>query len=95
MYRLSLAMLLVAASARADGPGDNLPDKVRPVPPPGIRIADTDREELQKGSDELGQQIESLPKELHNKPGRLGKETFKAEDHVPVLIYPNPLNPKR
>jgi hypothetical protein len=26
---------------------------------------------------------------------RLGKDTFAAEHHVPVLIYPNPLNPKR
>jgi hypothetical protein len=24
-----------------------------------------------------------------------GGETFKADAHVPVLIYPNPLNPKR
>ena len=26
---------------------------------------------------------------------RVGKATFAAADHVPVLIYPNPLNPKR
>jgi hypothetical protein len=26
---------------------------------------------------------------------RLGKQTFTAGHHVPVLIYPNPLNPKR
>jgi hypothetical protein len=26
---------------------------------------------------------------------RLGDEKFSAEHHVPVLIYPNPLNPKR
>ena len=26
---------------------------------------------------------------------QLGKETFSAEHHVPLLIYPNPLNPKR
>src|SRR5438067_13431194 len=38
MLRFVLALLLGAASARADGPDDNLPDKVRPVPPPGIRI---------------------------------------------------------
>ncbi len=25
---------------------------------------------------------------------QLGKETFSAENHVPLLIYPNPLNPK-
>jgi len=26
---------------------------------------------------------------------RIGSESFSAADHVPVLIYPNPLNPKR
>jgi hypothetical protein len=26
---------------------------------------------------------------------RLGSKTFGAGHHVPVLIYPNPLNPKR
>ena len=25
----------------------------------------------------------------------VGTQTFGAADHVPVLIYPNPLNPKR
>ena len=25
----------------------------------------------------------------------IGSQTFRASDHVPVLIYPNPLNPKR
>lgn len=25
----------------------------------------------------------------------VGKETFKSDTHVPLLIYPNPLNPKR
>ena len=26
---------------------------------------------------------------------RLGDKTYEAGHHVPVLIYPNPLNPKR
>ena len=26
---------------------------------------------------------------------RLGQQSFAASHHVPVLIYPNPLNPKR
>jgi hypothetical protein len=25
----------------------------------------------------------------------MGKETYRAAHHVPVLIYPNPLNPRR
>src|SRR5262245_43824189 len=61
MFRLSAVMLLVAAvCARADGPADNLPDKVRPIPPLGINLPDADREELEKGSDELGRDIEEL-----------------------------------
>ena len=35
--------VLVAGSAWADGPGDNIVDKVRPVPPPGIKVPDDDR----------------------------------------------------
>jgi len=31
---------LAAASLRADGPADNIAEKVRPVPPPGRAIAD-------------------------------------------------------
>jgi hypothetical protein len=60
--------LFVAAALFADGPGDNLPDKVRPVPPPGIAIPENDRQELQAGVRELGQEIESLRKDLEKKP---------------------------
>lgn len=53
---------------RADGPGDNLPDKVRRVPPPGIKIADADRAELEKGVAALGREIEALRGSLKGKP---------------------------
>jgi hypothetical protein len=36
-----------------------------------------------------------LPVGWSGKGVRLGKETFSAAHHVPVLIYPNPLNPRR
>jgi pimeloyl-ACP methyl ester carboxylesterase len=49
-----------AAAALADGPADNLPDKVRRVPPPGIKIPDADREELTEGVKKLGDEIASL-----------------------------------
>src|SRR4051812_4511767 len=66
---LSAPLLLLAACvARADGPGDNLPDKVRPVPPPGITLPASAREELQKGSDALGGEIELAHKALEKKP---------------------------
>lgn len=37
----------------ADGPTDNLADKVRPVPPPGLQISDEARNELKGGLDRL------------------------------------------
>lgn len=65
---LLAALLLTAAAARADGPGDNLPDKVRPVPPPGTKLNDADRTELQKATDALGQEIDNLRQALQTKP---------------------------
>src|SRR5207253_429599 len=44
--RLSLAAFafaLVTTGLPADGPLDNQPDKVRPIPPPGVKIADAER----------------------------------------------------
>jgi len=55
----------------ADGPADNLAEKVRPVPPPGVAIPDGDRAELEKGVAALGQEIESLRGALKNKPALL------------------------
>jgi len=52
--------LFAAASLLADGPGDNLPDKVRRVPPPGIPIDQADRGELEAKVAEFGKEIESL-----------------------------------
>src|ERR1044071_4131467 len=53
-------LCLVTGSALADGPSDNLPDKVRRIPPPGIKIAEADRSELEAGAAELGKELESL-----------------------------------
>ena len=52
MYRswpLALLILAVAFAVRADGPGDNLPDKVRPIPPKGVELAGGDRQGLESG----------------------------------------------
>src|ERR671925_20054 len=57
-----------ALLARADGPSDNLPDKVRRIPPAGIKIPDADRAELERGVAELGKEIESLRGELKGRP---------------------------
>src|SRR5439155_6523014 len=61
----------LAWSLRADGPSDNLSDKVRRIPPPGIKIPDSDRAELAAGVAELGKEIESTRSELKGKPALL------------------------
>ena len=81
--RLLLACLLITASvqiARADGPSDNLPDKVRRVPPPGVVISEADRGELSEGTAALAKDIAALRNDLKGKPALL--------DLLPdVLIY--------
>jgi dienelactone hydrolase len=63
-----MSVVAFAALVRADGPGDNLPDKVRPIPPAGITIADADRAELQAGVETLGKEINRLRQDLKVKP---------------------------
>jgi pimeloyl-ACP methyl ester carboxylesterase len=68
---ISLACLLLVSVGFADGPKDNRADQVRPVPPPGIKIADAERAELEKGVAELGKEIEALRTALKGKPALL------------------------
>ncbi len=55
----------------ADGPTDNQSDKVRRVPPPGIKITEADRAELTSGAAELGREIKALRSLLKSKPALL------------------------
>jgi dienelactone hydrolase len=68
---VAVVVFVAVALARADGPGDNLADKVRPVPPPGIAVPDADRAELPAGADALGKQIDELRAALKGKPALL------------------------
>jgi len=43
----------------------------------------------------LAKIADKLPVRWDARQVRLGAETFPSEHHIPVLIYPNPLNPKR
>jgi hypothetical protein len=68
----SILVLFAAVPAvRADGPADNNPDKVRPIPPLGMKLAESDRTELEAGVKELGLQIEALRGDLKGKPALL------------------------
>ncbi len=68
---LVLICFAAAAFVFADGPSDNLPDKVRRVPPPGVKISEADRAELQAGAAELGQEIQGLRPALKARPALL------------------------
>ncbi len=63
-----LVVLISFVAARGDGPKDNIPDKVRRIPPTGIKLADADREELSAGRDALARAIDALSKDLQGKP---------------------------
>jgi dienelactone hydrolase len=61
-----LALLVCGAA-----PADIAFEGVKPIPPPGIAISETDRAELEKGAADLGKEIESLRTELAAKPASL------------------------
>lgn len=70
--RLIVALVLsVCVRAAADGPGDNVAEKVRPVPPPGIAVPAAERAELETGIAGLGREIEALRGALKGKPALL------------------------
>jgi hypothetical protein len=63
-----LAALFAAAApprASADGPNDNVPDNVRPIPPKGAELPPAVRDEIKAGLTELQQSIKEIgPHEL-------------------------------
>ena len=65
---IALFVVTISAFLLADGPRDNLPDQVRPVPPPGIKVPASDQAELETGLAKLGTEIEALLKNLQKQP---------------------------
>ena len=59
-----LFLCMGSAAAVADGPKDNATDNVRPVPPPGVKIAEADRAALTAEVEALGNEIASLREAL-------------------------------
>ena len=71
-YLCAVAGILVSlASLSADGPGDNIVDKVRRVPPPGIAVPAADQQELTEGIAQLGKKIDELRVSLKDKAALL------------------------
>ena len=48
-----------------------------------------------RGNKVLGQILRRLPLEWNAKEIRIGRKRYDSAGHIPMLIYPNPLNPNR
>ena len=67
----AVPVLFMASFILADGPADNVAEKVRQVPPPGIKLTDMERAELAIRVVDLHQQIDDLRDGLESKPALL------------------------
>jgi hypothetical protein len=86
---LLAAAILASGPAAADGPKDNLPDNVRPVPPKGIDLPPADEADIKKGLADLQAEIKAIGKhdllpdvEVYEKAVRYAvdyKEVFDAK----------------
>jgi len=71
-YRISVLMwFAIVVAARADGPSDNVAEKVRPIPPAGIAVPEPDRVRLKAGLEILQREISDLPAQVNFKPAML------------------------
>ena len=61
-------LLLTATAALADGPKDNLPENVRPVPPPGVAVPEADKTVLTQGLADLRKAIDEAAKSQAKNP---------------------------
>lgn len=69
-YTITLFCLGVTC-LHADGPGDNIPEKVRPVPPAGVAVPEKERTELHAGIKGLGDRIAELRQSLQKQAALL------------------------
>src|SRR5262245_20990383 len=62
LFAYLLVAFLAAVPARADGPQDNIPDNVRPIPPKGNPVLAENAAGIKKGLAELQQLIKDIGK---------------------------------
>ena len=69
----SFSLFLITTIVRTDGAADNLPEKVRPIPPKGVALAEADRSQLKAGLDKLSHEITGLRSdfEVQARPARI------------------------
>jgi len=70
-WLIGMVLATVVPSVHADGPRDNQPEKVRPIPPPGIAVPAADQAELKAGVEALAKEIEGLRNHVKSKPALL------------------------
>ncbi len=63
-----VAVLAVSLAVVADGPADNVPEKVRPIPAAGAKVSDADAAEIRAALAELKTELDALPDVLKDKP---------------------------
>lgn len=76
--------LLACLPLMADGPADNVPDKVRRMPPAGVAVPDDARRELTEGVAKLGQALEVARTNLAKKTDLLSRLPDVAIFHKSV-----------
>lgn len=81
---LVAAHLAIHPPLMADGPADNIPDKVRPVPPAGVMVPDEIRNPLLEQANRLGQDLESLRGQLATRPALQARWADAAIFHKSV-----------
>jgi len=74
-----LVMLVMPTGLRADGPADNLPATVRPIPPVGIELDDATRTRLQDAVVALTRDVDAAT-------------DASDADRAEVLVSPAPCN---
>ncbi|RCS54425.1 hypothetical protein DTL42_04585 [Bremerella cremea] len=91
----SLVVCLLPAFLWADGPADNIPENVRPVPPIGIELPQQDADELKAGLAQLNDLIQQLKmrRDLHTPQMLPDVEIFSRALHQALeyqeLFQPN------
>ena len=78
------SLALASFGLFADGPADNIAEKVRPVPPPGVAIPEDVSQSLREPVDRLGEDLQVLRRDLAGKPALLSRWADAAIFHKSV-----------
>lgn len=98
------ALLLAAAPLLADGPADNIPDNVRPIPPKAPPLADDAKKELAAGLKELQAAIADTAKAVKGKKELeallpdvqiFEKAVRYGVEHDEIYVLTDPKDPKK